>query len=376
MDPFEKDILDRCAWVAVCARGYVEPNPLVGCAITAPDGRVLGMGHHEKLGGAHAEINALRACRANGESVSGATAWVTLEPCRRHGRTPPCTDALIEAGIARVVYSRRDPSGGGQGVLREAGIEVRMSEASRAAIALSDPFVMRAARGRAWVTVKWAQSIDGKVATRSGDSQWISNACSRRVVHRMRGRADVILTGVGTVLADDPLLTARDVRVRRNAKRVVVDPGLETAVGSALAASASDGSVVLVVDPASLEGSGRGRADALERLGVQIRCASMVDGRIDLRAMMCSLSEWFDATNVLVEAGAGLIGALHGQDLIDELVVFTAPFVLGDTEAMDPVRGTGVLKIAHPERMELWNVKRIGDDVLTRYRRSRLAGEP
>lgn len=369
MDAFAEQILDRCARGAVRAAGWVEPNPMVGCAITAADGRVLGIGHHRRIGQAHAEIEALSVCRARGESAEGATAWVTLEPCGHHGRTPPCADALIEAGIARVVYARRDPKSGGAERLREAGVVVEEFRGSESARRLSDPFVMRVVEGRPWVTVKWAQTIDGKIAARGGDSKWISNARSRRFVHRVRGRVDVVLTGIGTVLADDPVLTARGVRVRRRARRVVIDPEIETPAESKLARSAGEGFVGLVVDPAALEGKGRERAARLHEMGVSIQPAPMGDGLIDLRAVLGALAGQLDATNVLVEAGAGLVGSLHDQGLIDELMVFTAPMLAGDASALGPVRGRELGAIAEAARMRLCSVNRIGEDVLTRYRR-------
>jgi diaminohydroxyphosphoribosylaminopyrimidine deaminase/5-amino-6-(5-phosphoribosylamino)uracil reductase len=370
MDRIAKDILDRCARAALRGRGHVEPGVMVGCAITSPDGRLLGMGHYERFGGPHAEVHALRVCSERGEDVRGATVWVTLEPCGHVGRTPPCATALIEAGITKVVYARGDRMNGGGWMLREAGIEVVQTGVSELAIALSEPFVMRAVNGRPWVTVKWAQSIDGKVATRGGDSQWISNARSRKMVHRMRGRMDVILTGIGTVLADDPLLTARGVRVRRLARRVVIDPDIRTPPESAIVESALEGYVGLVVDPDVLDGSGRERAAVLQSRGVELQAASMREGRVDLRVVLSRLEDRIDATNVMVEAGAGLVGALYEQDLIDEFVVFTAPFALGDAGGMDPVRGPEVSMIAHPARMTLTSVRRIGDDVMTGYRRA------
>ena len=222
--------LDMAARAALRAAGDVEPNPMVGCVIARAD-TILGIGHHQKFGGPHAEVNALADCARRANDPRGATAYVTLEPCSHFGKQPPCCDALIRAGVARVVCARPDPnpvSGGGAARLAAAGIPCEFTRTSALASHLADPFAMRIEHRRPWVILKWAQTIDGRTATRDGESQWISSPSSRREVHRLRARVDCILAAIGTVQADNPTLTARGVsRVRRVARRAVIDPRLE-----------------------------------------------------------------------------------------------------------------------------------------------------
>lgn len=295
-------ILDAAARLAMRAAGDVEPNPMVG-AVLVRDGVVLGVGHHRRYGGLHAEREALADCLRRGNEARGATAYVTLEPCCHHGKQPPCTDALIEAGIARVVYARPDPhaaSGGGAEVLRRAGIACELSGASVLATRLSDPFVKRVTTGLPWVIAKWAQTADGFMTTPAGESPWISNAYSVGRVHRLRARVDAIVTGMGTVVEDDPLLTARGVgRVRRGALRVVLAGTRTLPAGSRLAAAQRSGGEVLI-----LRDSG---------------------GRVDLEGVLRSLVEQRGVTNVMLECGPILLGSFFGAGLVDEAIVYVAP---------------------------------------------------
>lgn len=372
----DRRMLDMAARLASRARGDVEPNPLVGCVIGRVRGaevEILGAGHHRRFGAAHAEVEALRDCRNREHDPAGATAWVTLEPCAHQGKTSPCADALIEAGLGEVVIARRDPhedAKGGAEKLREAGINARFTDASNNAIHVSDPFVHRIRTGRPWVIAKWAQSIDGRIATRTGESKWISNERSRLDVHRLRSRVDAILTGIGTALVDDPSLTARRVRrVRRTAIRIVVDPRLDLPTESALAQSARD--VPVEVWCAEPVGTMEVRRAALESCGVKVAPAPMIDGRIDLRKCLARLVAERDATNVLVEAGGGLLGSLLDVDLIDEARVYIAPMALADEAALPALRGQRARTIADAVSFELAEARRFGDDVRLRYRRRR-----
>src|SRR5436190_8347297 len=228
----------RAARLALRGHGGAEPNPLVGCVIASRAGETIGWGYHGNYGGPHAEIVTLQRAA---DRARGATLYCTLEPCNHQGKTGPCTQAIIDAKIARVVIARRDPyppAAGGIERMQAAGIKVDVIEDCQPAVAVSDPFVHRVKTGLPWVTVKWAQTIDGKIATRSGESKWISNEASRKMVHRERGRVDVILTGIGTVLKDDPLLTARKVRQRRVARRIVIDPDLQIPLSAKLVTTA------------------------------------------------------------------------------------------------------------------------------------------
>jgi len=220
--------MKRALTLARRGAGAVEPNPMVGCVIVRDD-RIVAEGHHRRFGGPHAEIDALRRLQAAGGNPHGATVYVTLEPCNHTGKTGPCSEALIEAGVGRVVIAALDPhptSTGGVRRLREAGVDVTVGVLEAHATELIAPFAKRIATGLPFVIAKWAATIDGATATHTGDSQWISNEQSRKHVHRLRGRVDAIMVGIGTVARDDPMLTARGVKVRRTARRVVIDPSL------------------------------------------------------------------------------------------------------------------------------------------------------
>lgn len=370
-------MLDLAARVAWRGAGYVEPNPMVG-AVLVRDGRVIGVGHHRVYGGAHAEREAIANCRAQGNDPRGATLYCTLEPCCHTGKQPPCTEAVIEAGIARVVYARPDPhevSGGGHAVLEGAGIATELSGVSVNATRLSDPFVMGVRGGRPWVIVKWAQTIDGRIATRTGESQWISSSRSRARVHRLRGRVDAILTGSGTVMADDPMLNARGARVRRVARRVVIDTDLETPLDSKLVRTARAYPTQIACSKELVTADiCAARREALERAGVELLGVPEERGRLRLEMLLEALASRHGVTNVLVEAGPAMIGSLFDLDLVDEAVVYVAPMMLGDDRAMASASGRVAPTLAGGRRMGLARVKRVGDDVELTYRRLDQAG--
>ncbi len=372
----QRRMLDTAARLALRAAGDVEPNPMVG-AVVVKGGRIIGMGHHRRFGGLHAEREALADCARRGEDPRGSTVYCTLEPCRHHGKQPPCCDALIGAGVARVVYARPDPagvSGGGHAVLRGAGIEAEHSTASVLATRLSDPFAHRVATGRPWVIAKWAQTIDGRIATRTGESQWISNEHSRRRVHRVRARVDAILTGLGTVAADDPMLTARGVRrVRRVARRIVIDRDLDLDRGCTLVRTARDVPTAAVCGKALLtSGIAAEKVAALEAAGVELVGVPEQpggSGRLRLDMLLEAVASRFGVTNLLVEAGPGLLGALFEADLVCEAVVYVAPVLLGDAEAMAAATGRIAERLSEGRRFDLCRVKRVGGDVELTYRR-------
>lgn len=370
----DRRMLDAAARAALRALGDVEPNPIVGCVIGAPDGAVLGAGHHRRFGGPHAEVEALRRCAALGNSPKGATAWVTLEPCNHTGKTPPCANALIDAGVSEVVYALPDPhptSAGGASTLRAAGVRVRTSDASALALRIGEPFAHRIRTGRPWVVAKWAQTIDGRVATRTGESQWISCPRSRTVVHRLRARADAILTGIGTVMADDPMLTARGVRrIHRAALRIVIDPHLRTPLTSALVESAAESPLVIVTGSGVLA-SDPIKAKRLREHSVHIE--SVPDGDdpgIDLRAALAMLHARRSVSTILVEAGPSLLGRLIDADLVDEAWVFVAPMALADADAMPVAHGRIATRLAEARRYDLLRTRRVDKDALLIYRRN------
>lgn len=318
-------MLNRAARPAIRAAGDVEPNPLVGAAIVR-DGRIIGLGHHRRYGGLHAEREALADCRRRGDDPRGAAVYVTLEPCCHHGKQPPCTDALIEAGVARVVYARHDPhriSCGGAEVLRRAGISCALSEESVLATRLSDPFVKRVTTGLPWVIAKWAETADGRMVTRPDEPRWISNQFSRKRVHRLRARVDAVLTGIGTVLADDPLLDARGVRrVRRLARRVVIDPAGAMPPGCRLLATPHAAPVTVIRSPGVLEGPSPAREAGPP---VEILTAPGTPDRLDLAACLRLLVDRHDVTNVMLECGPRLLRAFFAAGLVDEAFVYIAP---------------------------------------------------
>lgn len=372
-----KRFLDTAARAALRAAGDVEPNPMVG-AVIVRDGRVIGIGHHRRFGGPHAEAEALADCARRGESPAGATMYVTLEPCNHHGKQPPCAAAVIAARIARIVCARPDPnpvSTGGAAALRAAGIDVEFTSASELAVRLSDPFVKRTATGLPYVIAKWAQTIDGRIATRTGESQWISSEPSRRMVHRLRARVDAILTGIGTVKADDPLLTARGVtRVRRTARRVVIDPLLEIPPESGLVRSASQAPLTVACTEEAAESAAAAR---LAARGVEVLPLPGPADDLDLSRLLRHLASAHDATNILVEAGAGTLGGLLRADLIDEALVFIAPILMADEAALPAAIGKPTPALADAERFRLLRAKALGPDVVLRYgRKPGVTGDP
>lgn len=361
--------LAMAARLAARGHGGAEPNPLVGCILVAPDGTIVGEGYHRQCGEAHAERLAIERA---GPAARGSTAYITLEPCNHHGRTPPCSEALLTAGVARVVYAREDPNksaAGGADRLREAGVDVSLDASCAAAVRVSDPFVHRVTTGLPWVIAKWAQTIDGRIATRSGASRWISNERSRRLVHRERGRVDAILTGIGTVLADDPALTARHVRVRRTARRIVVDPDLVIPIDAKIVRTAHQvPTTVLTTHRAHDETPSR--VQELERAGVEVIRITLRRNDPDLAAGLREIVQRHAVANVLVECGGGLLGALFRQRLVSEALVFIAPLLFGDERARPCVRGMTVDQLTDGTALKLSGVYRRDGDVLLRYRTS------
>ncbi len=297
-----------------------SPNPRVGCVLVR-DGRVVGEGWHVRAGEAHAEVHALRAA---GEFARGATAYVTLEPCSHHGRTPPCANALIDAGVARVVAALRDPnpqvSGGGISLLTLAGIQAEVSLLEAEAREINIGFNARMSRGRPWLRVKTASSLDGRTALLNGVSKWITGPAARADVQTLRARACAILTGVGTVLADDPQMNVRDIATSRQPVKVIVDSHLNTPPGARIL----EGGALI----ACAEDHPEKRA-ALEAAGAEVLCIPGPGGRVGLSALAGELARR-GCNEIHVEAGATLNGALLDAGLVDEWIAYLAPLVLGD----------------------------------------------
>ncbi len=329
-----------------------DPNPRVGCVIVR-DGDIVGEGWHVRAGEPHAEVHALRAA---GERARGATVYVTLEPCCHHGRTPPCTDALVQAGVARVVAAMPDPNPqvAAQGVaaLAHAGITVDVGVLQAAAEALNPGFLQRMRGGRPWVRVKLGASLDGRSAMASGESKWITGAAARADVQRLRARSSAILTGSGTVLADDPALTVRMPGASRQPLRVVVDGRLRMPPDAQLLAG--DGPVLVAAaadTPAAAQ---------LRTRGADVVVLPSDAGRVDLPALLVELARR-EANEVLVEAGAGLNGALLAAGLVDELVLYMAPILMGD-RARGLFHLPGLEKLADRVALEVQDVRAVGKD--------------
>jgi diaminohydroxyphosphoribosylaminopyrimidine deaminase / 5-amino-6-(5-phosphoribosylamino)uracil reductase len=337
-----------------------SPNPRVGCVIVQ-DGAVIGEGWHVRAGEAHAEVNALADARMRGHDPKGATAYVTLEPCNHTGRTPPCTDALIAAGIGRVVAAMADPNtpaGGGATRLRAADIAVDVGLLEEAARELNSGFVSRVTRRRPWVRMKVAASLDGRTALANGESQWITGEAARADGHHWRARACAVLTGIGTVLQDDPRLDVRAVATTRQPRRVVVDRHGQT---PATARVLLGGDALIVT---------AGARNPAWPATVESLALPDADGRVDLEAMVEALA-WSGINELHVEAGGKLNGALLAAGVVDELVLYLAPSLLGD-----PARGIaefpgGLTRLADRIELSLRDVARIGDDLrlIARVRR-------
>ena len=359
----ERDLthLRRTLRLAARGRGRTSPNPLVG-AVVARGERVLGEGFHAAAGELHAERLALTSCE---EDPAGATLYVSLEPCAHHGRTPPCTDAIVEAGIARVVVGSDDPTakaaGRGLGILRDEGIAVELADGqvARDALLLNQPFRKHARTGRPLVLAKWAMTLDGKVATRSGDSRWISGDASRRRVHHWRAEVDAVAVGIGTALHDDPLLTARIEAVPRQPRRVVFDSEAQLPLDSAVVRSAAEAPVTVVCSRAAP----RRRLEALEATGVEL---IVVGGGNPLARVRAALDELGarEVQSVLLEGGPRLAGAFLEAGEIDEARVFVAPLLAGGRDARTPLEGQGVDLISRATRALATEVERVEDDVV------------
>jgi diaminohydroxyphosphoribosylaminopyrimidine deaminase/5-amino-6-(5-phosphoribosylamino)uracil reductase len=359
--------LKRALELAERGRGRVSPNPLVG-AVLVKDGEVIGEGFHGRYGGPHAEVAALDDCRARGADPAGATMYVTLEPCAHHGKQAPCADAIVEAGVRRVVIASDDPSekasGRGPGVLRDEGVDVAIAGGAEASAArlLNQPFRKHARTGIPLITLKLAQSLDGRVATATGESKWISGESSRDLVHRWRAESDAIAVGIGTVLADDPLLTARGPEAERQPLRVVFDSNARLSLDSALVKSLHDAPLLIVAGP----DAARERLDTLRGAGVE---AVVVDGdpAARVRSGLAELGRR-GITSVLLEGGPRLAGSFLDAGEVDELRTFIAPLVLGGDAARSPIDGEGAPRVGEGRHALNMDAERVGEDLLLRAR--------
>ncbi|HVL31331.1 MAG TPA: bifunctional diaminohydroxyphosphoribosylaminopyrimidine deaminase/5-amino-6-(5-phosphoribosylamino)uracil reductase RibD [Solirubrobacteraceae bacterium] len=362
----DNERLARTIELAKFGLGRVHPNPLVGAVIVRDD-VVLGEGWHEEFGGPHAEANAIAA--AGGADLRGATLYVSMEPCCHHGKTPPCTDAIVAAGIARVVVASDDPSakasGRGLGILRDEGIAVDVADGEIAARArlVNQAFRKHARTGRPWVLFKSAMTLDGKVATRTGDSQWISDEFSRARAHRWRASVDAVAVGIGTALADDPQLTARVDGVHHQPRRVVFDSTARLPLESRLVAAAPEVALTVVVSRAAR----RSATEALEMSGADVIVATGENEPARVRSALDQLGA-AGVTSILLEGGPHLAGAFLDGGAIDEVRLFLAPLLLGGRAARDPLEGEGVERISEALRALTLDCERVAQDLLVSAR--------
>jgi diaminohydroxyphosphoribosylaminopyrimidine deaminase / 5-amino-6-(5-phosphoribosylamino)uracil reductase len=351
----------RALELAGRARGQTSPNPMVG-AVVVKHGRVLGEGITQPPGESHAEVMALAAAAGH---TAGATMYVSLEPCCHHGRTPPCTDAIVSAGIARVVIASDDPTpkaaGRGPGILRDEGVKVDFvdGQIGEAARMLNQPFRKHARTGRPLVIFKSAMTLDGKVATRTGDSQWISGEASRARAHRWRAESDAVAVGIGTALVDDPRLTARIEGVARQPRHVVFDSEARLPLDSRLVNGVADVPLIVVCSRAA----SRTSVQALEAAGVDVIVAT---GENEAARVEHALDELGarEIQSLLLEGGPHLVGAFLEAGEIDEARMFIAPLLIGGATAKTAVEGIGVGDIAAGSRALAMETERIEDDVL------------
>jgi diaminohydroxyphosphoribosylaminopyrimidine deaminase/5-amino-6-(5-phosphoribosylamino)uracil reductase len=353
--------LRRAIELAARARGQTSPNPIVGAVVVKED-RVVGEGITQPAGEDHAEVIALAE---SGDQAAGATMYLSLEPCCHHGRTPPCTDAILSAGIRRVVIASDDPTpkaaGRGPGILRDEGVKVDLvdGDIADAARMLNQPFLKHARTGRPLVIFKFAMTLDGKVATRTGDSQWISGEASRARAHRWRAESDAVAVGIGTALVDDPRLTARIEGVARQPRRVVFDSEARLPLDSRLVRDVSDVPLIVVCSRAAKRTS----VEALQAAGVDVIVATGENEGARVQHALDELGAR-EVQSLLLEGGPHLAGAFLEAEEIDEVRVFIAPVLLGGAQARTAVEGIGFGEIAAAPRPLAIETERIDDDVL------------
>ncbi|MGA7828845.1 MAG: bifunctional diaminohydroxyphosphoribosylaminopyrimidine deaminase/5-amino-6-(5-phosphoribosylamino)uracil reductase RibD [Geobacteraceae bacterium] len=357
MTDFHTKMMRKALILARRGLGKTSPNPAVGCVIVR-DGEIVGEGWHRKAGTPHAEVHALRQA---GDRARGADVYVTLEPCSHHGKTPPCAGALINAGVLRVFAAMMDPnpivSGRGLALLREAGIVVECGILEQECRLLNEVFIKHVTTGMPFVILKSAMTLDGKTATASGDSKWITCKESRRYVHSLRAKVDAIMVGVGTVLADDPQLTCRMVR-GKDPQRIVVDSRLRTPPSAALFHLDSQAKTILATierDPQKI--------DALQALGAEPLLCAEKEGRVDLEDMLRRLGA-FGIQSVLLEGGRELVGTAVRKGLVDKFLLFYAPKIIAGEDGYGLCSGSGVARMGDAFTLRNTRIRRFAEDFL------------
>lgn len=358
----DKDYMLRAIDLAKKGMGYTSPNPLVG-AVIVKDGRIIGEGCHEKYGDLHAERNAIKNLT---ESAEGATIYVTLEPCCHHGKQPPCTEAIVENRIAKVVIGSRDPnplvSGKGTAYLREHGIIVEEDFMREECDELNPVFFHYITTGLPYVVMKYAMTLDGKIATRTGESKWITGEKSRMEVQEMRHRYRGIMVGIGTVLADDPMLNVR-IEGKRSPIRIICDSSLKIPLDCRICKTAKDYRTIIACAKAD-----ENKKEQLKNLGIQIIEVPDVNNKVDLSKLMKELGS-MKIDSILLEGGGTLNDSMMRAGLINEIKAFVAPKIFGGVNAKSPVAGTGFAHVDEGGIFKLNSIRQFDDDVLLEYRR-------
>ena len=358
----DKDYMLRAIDLAKKGMGYTSPNPLVG-AVIVKDGRIIGEGCHEKYGDLHAERNAIKNLT---ESAEGATIYVTLEPCCHHGKQPPCTEAIVENRIAKVVIGSRDPnplvSGKGTAYLREHGIIVEEDFMREECDELNPVFFHYITTGLPYVVMKYAMTLDGKIATRTGESKWITGEKSRMEVQEMRHRYRGIMVGIGTVLADDPMLNVR-IEGKRSPIRIICDSSLKIPLDCRICKTAKDYRTIIACAKAD-----ENKKEQLKNLGIQLFEFPDVNNKVDLSKLMKELGS-MKIDSILLEGGGTLNDSMMRAGLINEIKAFVAPKIFGGVNAKSPVAGTGFAHVDEGGIFKLNSIRQFDDDVLLEYRR-------
>ncbi len=354
----DEEYMQRALVLAVQAEGDTSPNPMVGCVIVDADGNIVGEGYHHKAGEPHAEVNALAEAK---QLAQGATAYVTLEPCAHYGRTGPCCVALARAGIKKVVAACCDPNPkvAGQGLeyLRLQGIEVQTGVCEKEALRLNEKFFTWITKQRPFITLKYAMTLDGKIATAEGDSKWITGEEARTLAHRLRKQHDAVLVGIGTVLADDPELTTRMVR-GKNPVRVVLDSSLRISLMATVLNPAAETIIFTAVEADAVKG------EALNALpNVEVVRLPLVAGKLPVNEVISALAER-GITSLLVEGGSSVHGAFVDAGLADRVCAFIAPKLIGGAKALSPIGGAGSELVADGWQLDEVEIKQLGSDIM------------
>lgn len=350
--------MDRALELARQADGWTSPNPLVG-AVVVRDGRIVGEGYHMKAGTPHAEVHALKMA---GSKARGAALYVTLEPCCHHGRTPPCTDAVLKAGITRVVAAMEDPNpvvaGKGLRKLQAAGVEVKTGVLEQESRQLNEVFLKYIVSHEPFIAVKSAVTLDGKIATKTGSSQWITGSEARIMAHRLRHRYDAVLAGIGTVLADDPLLTVRVPGEKlKNPVRVIIDSQLKIPFNAQVLDTGQAPTIIYTAGVNSY------KLEVLEDKGVEVVACPGEEGRVDLAAVFRDLGKK-GITGVLVEGGGEIHGSIFDRHLADKIYIFMAPKIVGSHRAPGMIGGSGISRMGEAVKIYRRTIEQVGEDLL------------